>query len=94
MTGASVFTFGDKMSSSLLKVLLLANGRRNVLKQREIASESPIFLSGSLSNDKKLSKIGILNGSPAYGTPEGTFLFPYLPEKKSKQKELERKSKQ
>ena len=29
-----------------------------------------------------------------YGTPEGTFLFQYLPEKKSKQKELERKSKQ
>ena len=29
-----------------------------------------------------------------YGTPEGTFLFRYLPEKKSKQKELERKSKQ
>ena len=26
--------------------------------------------------------------------PEGTFLFQYLPEKKSKQKELERKSKQ
>ena len=29
-----------------------------------------------------------------YGTPEGTFLFQYLPEKKSKQKELEKKSKQ
>ena len=29
-----------------------------------------------------------------YGTPEGTFLFQYLPEKKSKQKELERKPKQ
>ena len=29
-----------------------------------------------------------------YGTPEGTFLFQYLPEKKSKLKELERKSKQ
>ena len=29
-----------------------------------------------------------------YGTPEGTFLFQYLPEKKSKQKESERKSKQ
>ena len=27
-------------------------------------------------------------------TPEGTLLFQYLPEKKSKQKELERKSKQ
>ena len=26
-----------------------------------------------------------------YGTLEGTFLFQYLPEKKSKQKELERK---
>ena len=32
--------------------------------------------------------------SGAYGTPEGTFLFQYLPEKKSKLKELERKSKQ
>ena len=30
----------------------------------------------------------------SYGTREGTFLFKYLPEKKSKQKELERKSKQ
>ena len=30
----------------------------------------------------------------AYGTPEGTFLFKYFTEKKSKQKELERKSKQ
>ena len=29
-----------------------------------------------------------------YGTPEGTFLFQYLPVKKSKQKESERKSKQ
>ena len=29
-----------------------------------------------------------------YGTPEGTFLFQYLPEKKLKQKELEKKSKQ
>ena len=29
-----------------------------------------------------------------YGTPEGTFLFQYLSEKKSKQKELKRKSKQ
>ena len=29
-----------------------------------------------------------------YGIPEGAFLFQYLPEKKSKQKELERKSKQ
>ena len=29
-----------------------------------------------------------------YGTREGTFLFQYLPEKKLKQKELERKSKQ
>ena len=29
--------------------------------------------------------------SQYYGTPEGTFLFQYLPEKKSKQKELERK---
>ena len=29
-----------------------------------------------------------------YGPPERTFLFQYLPEKKSKQKELERKSKQ
>ena len=28
------------------------------------------------------------------GTPEGTFLFQYLPEKKLKQKELEKKSKQ
>ena len=28
------------------------------------------------------------------GTPEGTFLFQYLQEKKLKQKELERKSKQ
>ena len=28
--------------------------------------------------------------SETYGTPEGTFLFQYLPEKKSKQKELER----
>ena len=34
------------------------------------------------------------NVSESYGTPEGTFLFQYLPEKKSKQKELERKSKQ
>ena len=32
--------------------------------------------------------------SLSYGTPEGTFLFQYLPEKKSEQKELERKSKQ
>ena len=32
--------------------------------------------------------------SGTYGTPEGTFLFQYLSEKKSKQKELERKSKQ
>ena len=30
----------------------------------------------------------------SYGTREGTFLFQYLPEKKSKQKELERKPKQ
>ena len=30
--------------------------------------------------------------SGPYGTPEGTFLFQYLPEKKSKEKELERKS--
>ena len=30
----------------------------------------------------------------SYGTPEGTFLFQYLPEKKLKQKELENKSKQ
>ena len=29
-----------------------------------------------------------------YGTQEGTFLLKYLPEKKSKHKELERKSKQ
>ena len=29
-----------------------------------------------------------------YGTPEGAFLFQYLPEKKSKQMELEKKSKQ
>ena len=29
-----------------------------------------------------------------YGTPEGTCLFQYLPEKKLKQKELEKKSKQ
>ena len=29
-----------------------------------------------------------------YGTPDGTFLFQYLPEKKLKQKELEKKSKQ
>ena len=29
-----------------------------------------------------------------YGTPAGTFLFQYLSEKKSRQKELERKSKQ
>ena len=29
-----------------------------------------------------------------YGTPEGTFLFQYLREKKSEQKELESKSKQ
>ena len=32
--------------------------------------------------------------SVRYGTREGTFLFQYFPEKKSKQKELERKSKQ
>ena len=32
--------------------------------------------------------------SYSYGTPEGTFLFQYLSEKKSKQKELERKLKQ
>ena len=30
----------------------------------------------------------------SYGTPEETFLFQYLPEKKLKQKELENKSKQ
>ena len=35
-----------------------------------------------------------LSRSSSYGTREGTFLFQYLPEKKSKQKELERKSKQ
>ena len=29
-----------------------------------------------------------------YGTPGGTFLFQYLPEKKLKQKKLEKKSKQ
>ena len=29
-----------------------------------------------------------------YGTPEGTFFFQHLPEKKSKQKELEMKTKQ
>ena len=29
-----------------------------------------------------------------YGTLEGTFLFQYLPEKKMKQNELEKKSKQ
>ena len=29
-----------------------------------------------------------------YGTPERTFLFQYLPEKKLKQKELEKKSKE
>ena len=29
-----------------------------------------------------------------YGTREGTFLFQYLPEKRSKEKELEGKSKQ
>ena len=32
--------------------------------------------------------------SHRYATPEGTFLFQYLPEKKLKQKELEKKSKQ
>ena len=30
----------------------------------------------------------------SYGTPEGTFLFQYLQEKKLKQKELQKKSKQ
>ena len=30
----------------------------------------------------------------SYGTPEGTFLFQYLPEKKLKQEELEKKFKQ
>ena len=36
----------------------------------------------------------VFNKVHIYGTPEETFLFQYLPEKKSKQKELERKSKQ
>ena len=32
--------------------------------------------------------------SHEYGSPEGTFLFQYLPEKKLKQNELEKKSEQ
>ena len=35
-----------------------------------------------------------INAVNDYGTPEGTFLFQYLPEKKLKQKELEKKSNQ
>ena len=38
-------------------------------------------------------KFQVMYSLHMYGTPEGTFLFQCLPEKKSKQKELERKSK-
>ena len=40
------------------------------------------------------SSRGQKQNAAKYGTREGTFLFQYLPEKKSKQKELERQSKQ
>ena len=42
----------------------------------------------------KVFKVGGKYLSPIYGTPDGTLLFQYLPEKKMKQKELEKKSKQ
>ena len=42
----------------------------------------------------KVFKVGGKYLSLIYGTPEGTFLFQYLPEKTLKQKELEKKSKQ
>ena len=37
----------------------------------------------------RVSKIRLLPGG-TYGTPEGAFVFQYLPEKKLKQKELEK----
>ena len=50
----------------------------------------PIWGDNNISPASKLKMMRSL----LYGTPEGTFLFQYFSEKKSKQKELERKSKQ
>ena len=63
-----------------------------ILKQMTSLSKNAYSISGFSLSNVMTQQRG--NEWDPYGTPEGTFLFQYLPEKKSKQKELGRKSKQ
>ena len=78
------------LSASQVRVLILQLIRRATDRTyRMIRCTIFNFDNHILLSDQESIAISVL-----YGTPEGTFLFQYLPEKKLKQKELEKKSKQ
>ena len=69
-----------------LQILLFASLVLKELNNILFIENTYMYVQYIMIQDLTVSKMLIYK----YGTPEGTFLFQYLPEKKSKQKELER----